>query len=113
MGEHKDYMTHADELGCIHISEEVLASIAAGAVVEVEGISGLMNAGGKKSNGKSVRLTMEEDGAVVDVYVMIRYGYAIPEVAENAQKAVVSAVEAMTGCGVSAVNIHVGGVTLA
>ena len=31
MGESKDYMTHAEELGCIHISEEVLASIAAGA----------------------------------------------------------------------------------
>ena len=37
---------------------------------------------------------------------------AIPEVAENAQKAVISAVEAMTGCTVSAVNIHVGAVTM-
>ena len=43
MGENKDYMTHAEKLGCIHISEEVLASIAAGAAIEVEGISGLMN----------------------------------------------------------------------
>ena len=31
---------------------------------------------------------------------------------ENAQKAVISAVEAMTGCSVGAVNVHVGGVTL-
>ena len=31
MGENKDYMTHPDEMGCIHISEDVLASIAAGA----------------------------------------------------------------------------------
>ena len=39
MGENKDYMTHPDEMGCIHISEDVLASIAAGAAAEVEGIS--------------------------------------------------------------------------
>ena len=38
---------------------------------------------------------------------------AIPEVAENVQKAIVSAVEAMAGCKVSAVNVHVGGVTIA
>ena len=41
MGENKEYMTHPEELGCIHISEDVLASIAAGAAAEVEGISGL------------------------------------------------------------------------
>ena len=28
MGENKDYMTHPEELGCIHISEDVLATIA-------------------------------------------------------------------------------------
>ena len=37
---------------------------------------------------------------------------AIPEVAENAQKAIFNAVEAMAGCQVGVVNIHVGGVTI-
>ena len=37
MGENKDYMTHPEELGSIHISEDVLASLAAGAAAEVEG----------------------------------------------------------------------------
>ena len=49
----------------------------------------------------------------LDLYLTVRYGTPIPEVAENAQKAVSSAVEAMTGCSVEAVNIHVGGVTTA
>ena len=44
-----NYMTHPEELGCIHISQDVLASIAAGAVAEVEGISGLMNLASKKT----------------------------------------------------------------
>ena len=35
------------------------------------------------------------------------------ETAENAQKAVATAGEDMTGCKVSAVNVHVGGVSIA
>ena len=114
MGDNKDYMTHAEELGCIHISEDVLASLAAGAAEEVEGIGGLMNLNiaAKKTSARGVRLAMEEDGAVVDLYIMIRYGYAIPEVAEKIQTSVSGAVESMTGFAVKAVNVHVGGVTM-
>ena len=112
MGENKEYMTHPEELGCIHISEDVLASIAAGAAAEVEGISGLMNLAAKKSNARGVRLSVDdEEGAVIDLYVMIRYGYAIPEVAEKIQNAVSGAIESMTGFPVKAVNVHVGGVS--
>ena len=112
MGENKEYMTHPEELGCIHISEDVLASIAAGAAAEVEGISGLMNLAAKKSNARGVRLSVDdEEGAVIDLYVMIRYGYAIPEVAEKIQNAVSGAIESMTGFAVKAVNVHVGGVS--
>ena len=110
MGENKEYMTHPEELGCIHISQDVLASIAAGAAAEVEGISGLMNLA-KKSGARGVRLTLDDDGAAVDLYVMIRYGYAIPEVAEKIQTAVSNAIESMTGFQVKAVNVHVGGVS--
>ena len=53
MGENKEYMTHPEELGCIHISEDVLASIAAGAAAEVEGISGMMNLAEKIQNAVS------------------------------------------------------------
>ena len=60
MGENKEYMTHPEELGCIHISADVLASIAAGAAAEVEGISGLMNLAAKKSNARGVRLSVDE-----------------------------------------------------
>jgi uncharacterized alkaline shock family protein YloU len=112
MGENKEYLTHPEELGSIHISEEVLGTIAAGAAVEVEGISGMMSGSGKKAGSRGVRMTVDEDGAVVDLYVMIRYGFAIPEVAERAQSAVSAAVEAMTGFTVKAVNVHVGGVTM-
>ena len=124
MADNKEYMTLPEENGSINISEEVLAAIAVGAVREVEGISGMMtNLGGgvtglmtNKRNAqkgtRGVRIDMTGAALVLDLYVTVAYGAAIPEVAENAQKAVCSAVEAMTGCPVEAVNIHVGGVTL-
>ena len=125
MAENKGYMTLSDEQGSIHISEEVIAAIAVGAVREVEGVSGMMgnlgtsvadlvtNKKGAQKNAKGVKIEMTETGLVLDIYLTVAYGHAIPEVAENAQKAVASAVSAMTGCTVEPENIHVGGVTLA
>ena len=125
MAESKEYMTLPEENGSINISEEVIASIAVGAVREVEGVSGMMtNLGGSvtdlvnnkknaQKGAKGVKIDMTGAALVLDLYLTVQYGQPIPEVAENAQKAVSSAVEAMTGCPVEAVNIHVGGVTLA
>ena len=111
MGENKEYMTHPEDLGCIHISEDVLATIAGGAAAEVEGIGGMMSLATKKSSARGVRVAVDEDGAVIDLYVMIRYGYPIPEVAEKIQNAVATAIESMTGFAAKAVNVHVGGVS--
>ena len=125
MADNKEYMVMPEEDGAIHISEEVIASIAVGAVREVEGVSGMMtNLGGSvtdlvnnkknaQKGAKGVKIDMTHEALVLNLYLTVQYGHAIPEVAENAQKAVSAAVEAMTGCSVSAVNIHVGGVTLA
>ena len=44
MPENKEYMSHQEELGTIQISEEVVASIASAAVLEVENVTGLMSA---------------------------------------------------------------------
>ena len=41
MSENKEYVSRCDELGNIHISEEVLAGIAAAAALEVDGVSSL------------------------------------------------------------------------
>ena len=125
MGESKEYMTLPEENGSINISEEVIAAIAVGAVREVEGVSGMMTGMGNsvtdlvnnrknaQKGAKGVKIDMTGTALALDLYLTVQYGHAIPEVAENAQKAVASAVEAMTGCPVGTVNIHVGGVTLA
>ena len=125
MGESREYMTLPEENGSINISEEVIAAIAVGAVRDVEGVSGMMtNLGGSvtdlvnnkrnaQKGAKGVTIDMTGTALTLDVYLTVQYGHPIPEVAENAQKAVINAVEAMTGCSVGAVNVHVGAVTLA
>ena len=112
MSDNREYMSKQEGFGTIHISEEVLAAIACGAALEVEGVSSLMNGKGSgKSNAKGVRLTVQEEKIALDLYLMVKYGCAIPEVAERVQKAVAAAVEATTGFRVDASNVHVGGVT--
>ena len=68
MSDHKEYVSRSDELGNIHISEEVLAAISAAAALEVEGVSALSaNLGsdlaellGKKSLTKGIHIQLEE-----------------------------------------------------
>ncbi len=118
MPENKDYISRPDEMGNIHISEEVLAVIAAAAALEVEGVGSLANnlgsdlAGllGKKNMAKGVRIALEDEAVVVELSLLIRYGCAIMDVAKQVQEAVSNAVEATSGLSVRAVNVHVGGV---
>lgn len=109
MGESKDYVSRSDELGNIHISEEVLAAISAAAALEVEGVSSLTNPG-KKNSTRGVHIKLEEERVVVAMSVLMAYGHTIPEVGHAVQEAVKNAIESMTGLEVAAVNVSVGGI---
>ena len=119
MSDSKDYVSRSDELGNIHISEEVLAAIAAAAALEVEGVSSLAaNLGsdiaellGKKNLAKGVRVKLEDDKVVVELSVLIAYGHTIPDMGKAVQEGVKSAIESMAGLEVSAANVNVGGIT--
>ncbi|MCI8913051.1 MAG: Asp23/Gls24 family envelope stress response protein [Lawsonibacter sp.] len=110
MGESKDYVSRSDELGNIHISEEVLAAISAAAALEVEGVSSLTANPSKKNAAKGVHVKLEEEKVVVTMSVLMAYGHTIPEMGRAVQEAVKTAIESMSGLEVSAVNISVGGI---
>lgn len=120
MSENKEYVSRSDELGNIHISEEVLAAISAAAALEVEGVSSLAaNLGsdiaellGKKNLAKGVRVKMEDDKVEVDLSVLIAYGHTIPDMGKAVQEGVKGAIESMTGLEVASVNVNVGGINL-
>ena len=108
----KDYQT--PEGRCI-ISEEVIATIAATAAMEVPGVAsmahrtmdirGLVNSSGTKT----VAVINNESETIVDVFVNLKSGFRIPEVAGQVQRQVKSAVQSMTGKPVTKINVHVAG----
>ena len=120
MAEHKDYWVTAGDQGTIKISEDVVASIAALAAAETEGVGGLA-AGltaeiasllGKKSQNKGVRVQLGEPDTVgVELSLLVEFGKSVGEVALAVQKAVKAAVESMTGLKTAVVNVVVSGVT--
>lgn len=120
MGENRDYMVHQEELGAIQISEEVVAAIVTHAAAEVDGMTGLMTANvgdvltgnNKKFTSRGVRVETTEEGLVITLYIVVRYGCSIEEVATKVQEAAYSALESMTGFEVkTTVNVHVGGIS--
>ena len=65
---------------------------------------------GKKNFAKGVKVEVGETEAAVDLYIIVKYGVRIPEVALAVQENVKQAIETMTGLSVVEVNIHVQGV---
>ena len=105
-------------LGSIRIADEVVGIIAVLAATEIDGIAG-MSGGlvggiaemlGKKNFAKGVKVEVGEREAAVDLYIIVKYGVRIPDVALSVQENVKQAIESMTGLSVVEVNIHVQGV---
>lgn len=119
MSESREYISYPDEMGVIHIADEVLAVIAASAALEVEGVSSLAanlstdlaELMGRKVYSKGVRLSVDEGKVMLDISILIKYGYSIPDVAKKVQDAVIAAVTDTSGMEVSQVNIQVAGVS--
>ena len=119
MGDGKEYISRPDELGNIHISEDVLAVIAAAAATEVEGVGSLSTnlgsdipelLGAKKNLAKGIPITMVGESVRVDVSLLVKYGYTIVDVAKEVQSAVFNAIENTSGLTVEHVNVHVAGI---
>ncbi len=119
MADGKEYWTSASDQGSVRISEDVIASIAAIAASETEGVGNLYSGIGtnvaeflgKKSLAKGVKVVFHGDLVEVEVSLLAQYGYNICEVSKNVQSAVRSSIQSMTGMRTSAVNINVGGVS--
>ena len=119
MSENRDYISYPDEMGTIHIADEVLAVVAASVALEVEGVSSLAanlssdlaEPMGKKVYSKGVRLLVSNAQVMVEISILIQYGYVIPDVARKVQEAVMTAVTNTSGMEVSQVNVQVAGIS--
>lgn len=102
-------------LGIVKISDEVISVIAATAASEVDGIfdqesiaKGLtQKLKGKKHLGKSVKVSMENEEATIDIAITVQYGVKIPDIVSQVQDNIKRTVEAITGLKVRTVNVLV------
>ena len=106
MAENKDYMTKELENGSVNINEEVIVTIAAAAIKDVEGVVSL------KNDKKGLQITLGENDVELECGLVVLYGHSVVEIAKNVQNAVVNAVESMTGFRVSHVDVNVTGIAM-
>lgn len=107
-----------EDIGEIHIADEVIAIIAGMAASEVEGVKGMVGnlAGdivellGRKNLGKGVIVEVGEGNVSLTIAIVVTFGASIVEVSKSVSEKVKSAVETMTGLEVAEVNINVTGV---
>ena len=108
---------NGQELGLIHIHENVIASAVRKATSRVDGVirlagSTLVNniaelIGNKTIGDRAISVQIDGETVGIEVKVNILYGVHVPTVAANIQTAVVEEVEKITGMTVTSVNVIV------
>lgn len=100
------------------ITDEAIAVMAGVATSEVRGVAGMSGgfAGGiaevfgRRNLSKGVKVVTKNESTTVDLYVVVKYGYRIPDLAYEIQETVKSTIESLSGIVVDAVNIHIQGI---
>ncbi len=107
------------ELGMIRLHKNVVASISAIAAIEVEGVgriggdfkSGFLEFIGIKKLLPAIKVQIDKNEEVrVEIPLVIKYGYNIPEISSRVQESVRTALEKMTNINIRDININVQGI---
>lgn len=100
----------------LHISEEVIATIADEAIRELDGVYSLSNLPMKvgffttPAAAKPVKITYSGDVAQIDIGIVVNLNDRLKDICERVQAAIKDSVQNMTGITVSKVNVFVSGV---
>ena len=100
------------------ITDDALAVIAGIAASEVSGVAGMSSgitggiaeALGRVNLSKGVKVVTRDSATTIDLYVIVRYGYRIPDLAFEIQEHVKNCIEEQAGIVVENIHIHVQGV---
>ena len=106
------------ELGEVKIHENVVAQLVRRAVLEIEGVSRLAGStlvddiatlvGSRRMQSRAVSVILGDEGKVeIEVKLILKFGFHIPETAEQVQTAIVELVENTTGMSVTNVDVLV------
>lgn len=120
MADNKEYITQLQEGGSVMIAQEVIATIAAQAIADVEGVNTIGNKPGvdlaemiqKKGWGKGIKIAIDPDESLaVECSIIVNYGHSVVAVAKAVQEAITGAIGSMVGITVSSVNVNVCGIS--
>lgn len=105
--------------GSLKISQDVVASIAKFATLEIDGVESVStgNLGVKglltKTNyTKPIKVELLDEVVNVEINVVVKHGVKIQQVAAAVQQNVKNAIQSMTGLAVARVDIVVAGISL-
>ena len=103
------------DLGNIRIHNKVISAITSMAVSEVEGVVGIYK--GIKGNiydifGRkelaAIKVEMDSNNEIkLDVSVVVKYGFNIPEIARRVQESIRKALEKMTSLSLKEINVNI------
>ena len=103
------------QIGQIQIANEVLAIIAGTATHEVDGVVSNYSASessrfAKRNFTKGIKVYNNQDKIVIDISIVIKFGYQLHKVAEEVQARVKTAMETMVGMDIKEINVNAVGV---
>ena len=101
--------------GMIHVSEDVIVELAK---KTIEGIANIKTAAklaskfalSRRSSGIRADIDHNQGVISIDVYILVRYGQRIPDIAWDVQEKIKDNLERYTGYEVRAVNVNVQGI---
>lgn len=103
------------DLGVIKIHKNVIASIAAIASCEIDGVkriggdfkSGLIELLGNKAL-TAIKVEIDKNEEIkVDIPLVIKFGFNIPDIANKVQENVKNALEKMTNVAIKDINVNI------
>jgi uncharacterized alkaline shock family protein YloU len=109
------------EISTVKIANDVIASIAALAAMEVDGVTALsgnltaaaMQKASYRKLARAVKVQLSGKKVKADVSLLMGYGFNIPATSQKVQTRVKSTIESMTGLEVTDVNVRIEGITVA
>ena len=107
-----------EAVGSVKIADDVVAMIAGLAAMEIDGVSAMagniskefMSKVGIKNLSKGVKVEILGKRVIVDLAIIVGYGFNIPAISQKVQHKVKTAIENMTGLQVTDVNLRIAGV---
>ncbi len=106
--------------GSVRVANEVIASIAAMAAMEIDGVAALDEANARhfgdwikrETAHRGVRVVINGQRAIhLEIFLTVRSGIVLKDVAEKVQDNVIEAVERMLNLDVAEVNVFVSSIT--